>query len=701
MALLRIGLLYWLLVRVILLIGRLRSTLGGEPVSVSGTSCLCAVHRSRGSIYAIELGIEMEPLFCFAIRRENAFDRFAKWLHVAQEWQTGESEFDARFYLLSDDPTLLRVLSSDSKLRSLVNQLFSHSAIRTLRCNAGKLWVEHTGAGSGWRVSNQEAASAIAEPLVPRLCEIRDHLCTTSAQAWTSDRDPGVRRERVLFAVTMALSVAGVLGFSLGVYWTTGDPPRLLALDRTEALALQVCVVVVIALVAVSFRLLRDTARLHLVLAEIVLSAAPGTWFAARGALITYDIQADTEPGRTYEVHIDRAYTTETSRSRHNYLVVKDWPDSRIDPTLEVGLSLYQRVASGDCLRLSLHRGKVGAPWTAALDPDRRCADRVEEMPLWAYGVLDPPKPGDTAKPQRTPGPWFDPAMTHDEQLKPLHIQGSTQSYTLFELNDGQHVPDWFPQTHGPVPHVIEHGPESLGAQTRACGYCHRVLGGGRPENAPVFGLPVAYFLRQLDDFRNGRRRSSDTRKPNVPTMIGLAKAISDEEARAAAEYWSEQSGGPHVKVIETENAPPAKLDGNLYVATTEERTEPLVGRILEVPEDHAKSGRVDDPRSGFIAYVPVGSIERGRKIAGAGPSSSEATAADATACVTCHGATLHGMGDAPPLAGRSPSYIVRQLYDFKTGTRGGTMSALMRPVVEHLTTSQMTDVAAYLAAQQ
>ena len=339
--------------------------------------------------------------------------------------------------------------------------------------------------------------------------------------------------------------------------------------------------------------------------------------------------------------------------------------------------------------------GVGGVPAHAAAPA--RSAD-VADMPLWAYGVLDPPKPGDTAKPQRAPGPWLDPAIDHDEQLKPLHIEGSGQSYTLFELNDWQHVPDWFPQTHGPVPRVIGHGPASLGAQARACGFCHRVLGGGRPENAPVFGLPVAYFLRQLDDFRGGPRRSSDTRKPNVPTMIGLAKAISDEEALAAAEYWAAQSGGPHLRVIETAKAPPAKPEGNLFIPTAEARTESLVGRILEVPEDPAKSGRIDDPRSGFVAYVPVGSIARGRKIAGADGQPKESTAASALACVTCHGARLRGMGDAPPIAGRSPSYIVRQLYDFKTGARNGTMSALMKPVAEHLTTSQMTDVAAYIA---
>jgi cytochrome c553 len=317
-------------------------------------------------------------------------------------------------------------------------------------------------------------------------------------------------------------------------------------------------------------------------------------------------------------------------------------------------------------------------------------------MPLWAYGITEPPKPGEMAKPQRAAGPWFDPALDHDQQLKPLRIEGSNRTYTLYELNDWQHVADWFPEAHGPLPRVIERGPASLGAQTRACGFCHRVQGGGRPENAPVFGLPDAYFLRQLDDFRKGRRGSSDSGKANVPTMIALARAVSDDEARAAARYWAAQPGGPHVRVVETDRAPPAQLHGNLYVASGVARTEGLAGRILEVPEDEARSGRLDDPRSGFVAYVPIGSIARGRDLARVGTAAD--ANASALACVTCHGADLRGLGDAPPIAGRSPSYIVRQLYDMKTGARNGAMAALMKPVADHLTSSQMTDVAAYVA---
>ena len=85
------------------------------------------------------------------------------------------------------------------------------------------------------------------------------------------------------------------------------------------------------------------------------------------------------------------------------------------------------------------------------------------DWPLWAYGVTTLPQPGDTAKPQRAPGPWFRPDLPREEQLRPLQIEGSSRRYTMLELNDWQHTPDWFPEEHGPVPVAISRGPASLG----------------------------------------------------------------------------------------------------------------------------------------------------------------------------------------------------------------------------------------------
>ncbi len=325
--------------------------------------------------------------------------------------------------------------------------------------------------------------------------------------------------------------------------------------------------------------------------------------------------------------------------------------------------------------------------------------DPLADMPLWAYGITTLPQPGDTAVPQGW-GRQFDPEIDHDEQLKPvLHVVGSSRTYARIDLHDWANAVDWFPDEHAPMPDVVQHGPTALGEKKRACAFCHRVNGGGRPENAPVAGLPVEYFLRQLEDFRDGRRRSTDPRKPNVPTMIGIAQSLSPDEARAAAEYYAKQSGTPRIRIIESDRVPLLELHGNLFVATSKERTEPLSDRIAELLDGEPERF-YDNPHVGYMAYVPIGSIERGRALAAASSGSAEtAGRAAAQACTACHGADLHGRGSAPPLAGRSPSYLVRQLYDFKTGARDGSLALLMKPVASRLSTQQMTDIAAYIAS--
>jgi cytochrome c553 len=92
------------------------------------------------------------------------------------------------------------------------------------------------------------------------------------------------------------------------------------------------------------------------------------------------------------------------------------------------------------------------------------------------------------------------------EQTKLLHLEGSKAVYSLVDIRDGQNVIDWFPGDHPAMPNVIQHGPAALGKVTRGCGSCHLPNGKGRPENAGVAGLPPAYFMRQIQDFRSGRR---------------------------------------------------------------------------------------------------------------------------------------------------------------------------------------------------
>ena len=70
------------------------------------------------------------------------------------------------------------------------------------------------------------------------------------------------------------------------------------------------------------------------------------------------------------------------------------------------------------------------------------------------------------------------------------------------------------------------------------------------------------------------------------------------------------------------------------------------------------------------------------------------------TECGVCHGADLRGLGPVPGIAGRSPSYLVRQMYDMQQATRKGQWSELMKPVVSKLTHEDMIAIAAYAASR-
>jgi len=323
--------------------------------------------------------------------------------------------------------------------------------------------------------------------------------------------------------------------------------------------------------------------------------------------------------------------------------------------------------------------------------------------PLWAYGFATPPAPDEKPSPQlpqphlRNPRP-DEPA---EAQTRIRKVVGSLAAFSEIDIRDGGNVADWFPGDHPPLTRILSNGPARLGRNSWGCAFCHLPTGKGRPENAPVSGQTTAYFLQQLEDFKNGDRTSADPRKLNTPLMASLAGAMSEGEMREAAEFFGSMKWTPWIRVVETDLVPTTRIVGNLFIATSTARTEPIAGRIIEVPEDEEQSEVLRNPRSGFVAYVPIGSIKRGELLATTGAASVGGTrvAGRTLACITCHGPNLMGMADTPGIAGRSPSYLVRQMYDFQRGTRRGKMSPLMQPAVAHLTNEDMADLAAYVAS--
>ena len=329
---------------------------------------------------------------------------------------------------------------------------------------------------------------------------------------------------------------------------------------------------------------------------------------------------------------------------------------------------------------------------------------QFDREPLWAYGFETRAKAGDVAIPQTPPTRNLRPNEDPAEQTRARRVPGSRASYTLVDVRDGQHVIDWFPGDHPAMPEIIVHGPAALTTTKRGCGSCHLPNGKGRPENAPPAGLPISYFIRQIHDFRSGLRKSADPRKPNTPTMIDLAKAMTDEEVLASAEYFSRIAWTPWIRVVESDKVPKTRIVGNLFLPTAQELTEPIAGRIIEMPEDVEQAELLRNPRSGFVAYVPPGSLDKGKDLVTTGGMrivGNSIVQGRTTPCVTCHGLDLMGVADVPPIAGRSPSYIARQMWDIQQGARNGAAVQLMKQAIVNLTEEDLVAIAAYVSSRR
>jgi cytochrome c553 len=314
--------------------------------------------------------------------------------------------------------------------------------------------------------------------------------------------------------------------------------------------------------------------------------------------------------------------------------------------------------------------------------------------PPWAWGFTTP-------APAAAPAPAANaPAPPAPDSTTPLKVEGSKMTFTRAQVANRAGPADWFPEDHPAMPDIVAHGKPQATPQVFACSLCHYPNGHGRPENANVSGLSYEYIVQQLTDFKNGNRKTSDPRKTNTGAMAGFAKNMTDDEIREAAKYFAAIPAKPWIKVMESDTAPKTVSQAGMWITLEGDKagTEPLGERIIETPISAHDTEYLRNPRSGFVAYVPKGSLKKGEELVKNGTTAS---GGKVTACTVCHGPALHGLGPVPILAGRSPSYLARQLYDMGHGNRSGAWTPLMAPVLAGLSEADVLNASAYLASLQ
>lgn len=278
--------------------------------------------------------------------------------------------------------------------------------------------------------------------------------------------------------------------------------------------------------------------------------------------------------------------------------------------------------------------------------------------------------------------------------FKPLasglyHVPGSSLSFDDRRLSELEHPVDWFPNDHPAPPSAVAQSRDKHG---EPCAACHLYSGVGVPGSVDLAGLKADYIIAQVHAFREGTRQSWETDRPNTREMIAITRTLAESDLADAAAYYASLPRQSRMHVVEAGKVPATRADHFGWqdrVANVPD--EAIDGRIIEIPEDTERLF-LGDPYVPIAVYVPIGSIARGRSLTLSGGSTGHA-------CAECHGIKLKGSVIAPPLAGRSPSYLARMLWDIKTNARHDPGIAPMAAVTRGLSAQQIVDLAAYLAS--
>jgi len=317
--------------------------------------------------------------------------------------------------------------------------------------------------------------------------------------------------------------------------------------------------------------------------------------------------------------------------------------------------------------------------------------DGDPRKPVWAYAITPEMPVADVRGPQPRPPQAGGRATGQRQAAAPdptlYSVPGSKFQFTMAQIRNAADPVDWFPDEHPPVPDIVKFGRPPV---VRACWSCHTLNGKGKPENGPIAGLPKDYLVRQLQEFKNGVRDSADIHKPK--DMRGITQGMTEEDMAQAAEFFAAMPWTPWIRVVEADVISKVRLAGQAFHLVEDGGTEPIGMRIVEVAEDEAQQ-RLRSPHSGWLAYVPVGAIKKGEALVTTGGGKT-------VPCVTCHGQDLRGVGTIPGIAGRGPSYLARQMYDFQRGTRNGEFAPLMKAVVEKLTNEDFVNILAYVSSR-
>ena len=176
-------------------------------------------------------------------------------------------------------------------------------------------------------------------------------------------------------------------------------------------------------------------------------------------------------------------------------------------------------------------------------------------------------------------------------------------------------------------------------AKSVTCGACHGADGNSAiAMNPKLAGQHANYLVKQLAEFKLASQTGGKEGRNNA-VMNGMAAALSEQDMRDLAAYYSSQEATPGEA---SEDA--VELGNKLYVG---------------------------------------GDLERG-----------------ITACIACHGPKGNGtsLSGFPDISGQHADYIASQLKAFRSGDRANSLNGMMADIAKRMTDKDIEVISSYVS---
>lgn len=349
---------------------RWHRTWQGATELIGGVACETMVRSFRDVVYGMRVALDVPSAYRFELKRESGLDRFFKWTGLAVERQFGHFGFDPLVYVASDDDHLNNRLASSPSLLHAAQHLFATAGngcrLSRITCEKGRIWMELRAHDWSDEPHTKVRLRDTAELLMPEFQLIADTLDKRAPLSAPEERDRFLIPSIVILCITSGLAINGVVSWML----TELDGGAFVVdTGRLWSLSIAAGATLLAAVVAATLILLGRSARVHLILLEVMLVGAFGALSTSAAELRSANMDWDIS---TPSVVVRPVVGKSTKESRRRLFLPKtvsyrlefnDWAAPEKIRFVHVSQALYGKAQVGDEIAFEQRSGYLGIRW--------------------------------------------------------------------------------------------------------------------------------------------------------------------------------------------------------------------------------------------------------------------------------------------------------------------------------------------------